>query len=66
MTDEDTISVQEAAQLIGISPQAVREALRVGRIVGKQLGRPWAVSRRSALAYKAERENRTGNQNTEE
>jgi hypothetical protein len=59
MTNDDTISAEEAAQIIGISVQAVRAALRAGKIAGKQLGqRTWAVSRQSALAYKQERERR--------
>jgi len=55
---DDIISVEDAARLIGISPQAVREALRSGKIIGKRLGRPWAVSQKSALAYKEEYERR--------
>lgn len=37
------LSVDEAAQALGCSPQTVRRLLRTGRLVGRKLGREWVV-----------------------
>jgi predicted DNA-binding protein (UPF0251 family) len=60
MNGEDHISTQEAADLIGISKRAVIDALNAGKIAGKLMSKQWIVSKRSAEAYKAERDRRMG------
>jgi len=37
------LSVDEAAQALGCSPQTVRRLLRAGRLAGRKLGREWVV-----------------------
>jgi excisionase family DNA binding protein len=37
------LSVDEAAQALGCSPQTVRRLLRAGRVEGRKLGREWVV-----------------------
>ena len=57
---DQVVSLAEAAQILGISAQAVgRHALK-GRIEARRLNgkREWICSRQSVLAYKAERDKR--------
>jgi excisionase family DNA binding protein len=37
------LSVEEAARLLGCSPQTVRRLLHTGRLAGRKLGREWVV-----------------------
>ena len=42
--DRSTVlSVDEAAQALGCSPQTVRRLLQMGRLAGRKLGREWAI-----------------------
>lgn len=40
---DDALSRQEAAELLGISPQAVTDRLDAGRLVGMKVGRQWRL-----------------------
>lgn len=39
----DVLSVQEAAERLGIAPQRVRALIRAGRLPARRLGRAWAI-----------------------
>src|SRR5581483_7830100 len=53
MTDDMTVA--EAAEVLGTSPQTVRTLLRSGELGGRRLlqgsGRPWVVSRKGVDAF---------------
>jgi excisionase family DNA binding protein len=51
MADE-WITTNEAAKLIGVTPQQVRYLLRHGILRGRKFGHVWMVERRSAKEYK--------------
>mgnify|MGYP001218897752 CR=1 FL=1 len=53
--DGDAMTVKQAAAHLGISPKAVLQLLKRGRLTGEQLdGWLWLVSRASVLAYESE------------
>ena len=43
MTAEKLYSIEEAAAIMGISPQTLGKWLRAGRIRGVKLGRVWRI-----------------------
>lgn len=43
ISNDITVSVREASQMIGISERAVREWLKSGKLVGRRIGRNYAV-----------------------
>ena len=43
ISNDTTVSVREASQMIGISERAVREWLKSGKLVGRRIGRNYAV-----------------------
>ena len=51
----DVISVTTAAEILGLTARQVTRMLESGEIVGKLLGRQWAVSRASVEAMKQAR-----------
>ena len=51
MTDK-WLTTNEAATLIGVTPQQVRYLLRQGILKGCKFGHVWMVQRRSAEEYK--------------
>jgi excisionase family DNA binding protein len=46
----DTVSVKEAANLLGVSQQAVRQRLDRGTLPGERLGRDWRIPRDAVTA----------------
>lgn len=48
---EGIMSVSEAAEELGITRSAVVKAAQAGRIMGKKIGRTWALLRRSVESY---------------
>ena len=47
------ISVVEAAALLGVTPQRVRQLIDAGRIPARHVGRAWVIARRDVLAFAA-------------
>lgn len=45
------ISVEAAAELLGVSPRRVRVLCEAGRLVARRLGREWAVWEPSVRAF---------------
>lgn len=52
----DVISIEAAADLLGLTGRQVTRLVKSGLIVGKLLGRQWALSKASVMALKAERD----------
>lgn len=46
-----TISVQEAATLLGVSPATVRKAIDAGQMPGRRVGRVYRIHRASLNAW---------------
>jgi hypothetical protein len=42
---EDVLDTDEAAELAGKSPEAIRKALQRGSLRGKHIGRSWVTTR---------------------
>jgi len=42
---EEYVTVSEAAAMMGITPQAIRRALKERRIQGKKVGKMWLIKR---------------------
>lgn len=49
------MTAHEAAGVLGVSEQAVRRALRTGRLQGAKRGRQWAITARAIAAYSTRR-----------
>jgi len=47
---EDFLTASEAAKLLMITPQAIRRALREGRLKGIRRGKIWLIDKKN-LAY---------------
>lgn len=55
------ITVNEAAQIMGVTPRYVRRMARDGEIAGKRMGRDWFIEEDAAKAWKRERAPRQPN-----
>lgn len=53
----DLMSLTEAAEVIGISRQAVHEALTKGQLAGQRVGNAWVLERQDVEHYRSRREN---------
>lgn len=51
--EPDYVSSAEAGRLAGVTPEAIRKAIRERRIPARQVGRTYLVERRAAEAYAA-------------
>lgn len=63
MAQKDVLDVDEAAQLLGVSPWTIREQVRRGRIPGRKVGKEWRFLRQALLDWlrnRDERQARTG------
>ncbi len=63
LTREQIVTVGEAMNLLGITRQAVINAVRAGKVRGEQHGKLWLLAREDVLRYRidrAERSNRRG------
>jgi excisionase family DNA binding protein len=49
------LTTEEAAELLGVSEAAVRQAIKRGRLRATKPGRDWQIARRDAESYLAER-----------
>lgn len=58
LTTEKIVTVGEAMGLLGITRQAVINAVHSGKVRGEQHGKLWILSREDVLAYRAERADR--------
>ena len=47
----DILKVEDLAQHLGISHEAVRRALREGKLPGRRVGRRWLLSRSALLEW---------------
>ena len=59
-TDKQFISIPEAARMLGIGKETIRQALIKGQIEGRQIGRKWVINRSKlslALGLKASEAN---------
>jgi len=56
MTEQNVIGTQIAAEILGITKEAVRQLVVKGKLEGFKLGREWAIYRSSVMAYKKERD----------
>jgi excisionase family DNA binding protein len=50
------VSVPEAANILGVGQQRVRQLLDRGKLSGRRVGRDWVVSRASVEERKAEQD----------
>lgn len=61
MTNEDVVlNVEEAAQLLRVSPWTVRELARRGRLPGRRVGKEWRFWRRALLEWLRGEKDRPG------
>jgi hypothetical protein len=60
LTTEKIVTVGEAMQILGITRQAVINAVRGGKVRGEQHGKLWILAREDVFAYRAERNDRLG------
>jgi excisionase family DNA binding protein len=51
-----TLTVEQSAEELGLSPRRVQELARAGRITGRRVGRRWEISPASVRAYQQQRE----------
>lgn len=51
MTAEKLYSVEEAAELLGISPLTLANWLRAGKITGTKIGRKWRITDSDLQAF---------------
>ncbi len=58
LTSEEIVTVGEAMNILGITRQAVINAVRNGKVHGEQHGKLWILSRDDVLEYRDERERR--------
>lgn len=58
LTTEAIVTVGEAMDLLGITRQAVINAVHVGRVRGEQHGKLWVLSREDVLRYRMARDDR--------
>ncbi len=58
LTTEDLVTVGEAMEMLGITRQAVINAVHSGRVRGEQHGKLWILSREDVLRYRLQRDDR--------
>lgn len=58
LTTEAIVTVGEAMEMLGITRQAVINAVRTGRVRGEQHGKLWVLSRDDVLRYRMARDDR--------
>lgn len=58
LTSEEIVTVGEAMNLLGITRQAVINAVRSGKVHGEQHGKLWILSREDVLKYRDARDAR--------
>lgn len=58
LTTEAIVTVGEAMDMLGITRQAVINAVRTGRVRGEQHGKLWILSREDVLRYRLGRDER--------
>jgi len=49
------MSTSQAADLLGITPQAVRQAVHEGRLTAERVGSRWLLNREDVEHYRARR-----------
>jgi len=49
--DEPFLNLGEAAEIIRVTPEYLRQQLRLGRLAGYRIGREWRVSREQLDAW---------------
>jgi excisionase family DNA binding protein len=59
LTREQIVTVGEAMNLLGITRQAVINAVRAGKVRGEQHGKLWLLARDDVLRYRADRAERS-------
>ena len=55
---DDIISIKEAVKIIGISRQAILQAIKAGHIEARKIGRDYGMARSQAEAYREKRKQR--------
>jgi len=50
---EDVLSTDEAAEIAGKSPEAIRKALQRGSLRGRHIGRHWVTTREEVREWQA-------------
>lgn len=53
---DDVIGTKEASEILGITQRHVIRLIQSGDLVGKQIGKQWAISRASVLQYQAQKD----------
>jgi excisionase family DNA binding protein len=51
MTDDEWLTIQQAAKLSGYHPEYLRIIVRAGKLVAHKFGPVWAISKKSLLSY---------------
>ena len=51
MAQREVLNVDEAAELLGVSPWTIREQARLGRLPGRKIGKEWRFSREALLNW---------------
>ncbi|MDP8922274.1 MAG: helix-turn-helix domain-containing protein [Chloroflexota bacterium] len=53
MGEKDVLNVDQAAELLSVSPWTVREQARQGHLPGRKVGKEWRFSRVALLTWLA-------------
>lgn len=53
-TLDDIISLAEAGELLGISPETLRTQVRRGRLEARNIGKTWITTRQEVERYRRE------------
>jgi excisionase family DNA binding protein len=53
---DDVIGTKEASEILSITQRHIIRLIQNGELIGKQIGKQWAISRVSVLEYKTQKE----------
>lgn len=51
MTDDELLTIQQAAKVSGYHAEYLRIIVRAGKVVAHKFGPVWAISKKSLLSY---------------
>lgn len=53
---DDVIGTKEASEILSITQRHIIRLIQNGELIGKQIGKQWAISRVSVLEYQTQKE----------
>jgi excisionase family DNA binding protein len=53
--DPDVLTLTQAAALVGVSDERLKDEVASGRLAGRRIGRTWRFSRNALMAWLEER-----------